>query len=596
MRKWKFLFLPLFVMAFMMPSLVWAKKAPPRVLVYIKGGDDVETVQSTAEEVLSNMGFRIFDRDQLKNIKEVDAALSKNDKQKLRALKYRYGIEVIVVGKGEKKNRQVRRIYGRRYVYFKPYVAMKAIMVDTAEIIYSKALRGHETSRSAALDKLAKKLAQILGVKIKDHWAKASFQSDTFEIVISKVPFHLLKKIEKYIRHLPRTQSYARRNFSNNTVKSEVIFRGSRTDLENVLVKFPLAKLKIIRTTANRIDAEVSAGAPPKPKDTQGPAITILQPRAGAMLKGSTIIVKGLAEDKSGVKWVKVNGVKAGLSGKTFQIALPATEGSMAIKVVASDNLGNLSQKGRTVFVDNTAPKVVILRPRQGRMVNKKTINVVGTVSDPYLSNLQVTGVKVLQLQKQQKGGQTRFQAKVSLKEGLNSIQVQAWDMAGNYGKAQTSVVVDTIPPSIKITFPHSGMLTNKTQMMVRGKVSDTSLQTVIVQGEVAVVKKGWFYAKIKLTNGKMTIQAIAKDMAGNIAQDFVTITVDNEPPKVSFRVLIKGTVDKPGTRVWVNNKEVKVVNGQWRTYVDILRVKRIVIVAIDPAGNRSVTVKKLGQ
>lgn len=497
-------FLVLFL--FIFPQLALAKRPLPRVLVYLKG-EDVDTAQSNTEEILQEAGFKIFDRDQLQNIKEVDAALSTNDKGKLKALKHRYGIEVIVAGKCKKSNKQERRIYGRVYTYFKPYVTMRAIVADTAEIIYSKSMRGTETARSNAVDKLAKQLAAIMAEKMKAYWAKAAFQQASFDVVISKCSFKNLSALEIFLKGRPRVLSTARRSYAKKTAFIEVAFRGGRGGLESALLKCETPKLKIVRTTANRIEAEVTHGAVVVvPNDTTPPTIEIVTPKANSYTNQRKVMVMGKVWDNMGIKSVQVNGVAATVKNKSF-----------------------------------------------------------------------FTYVKT--------------------REGRNTFVATAWDLEGNNARSSVSIFVDTTPPALKITHPVAGKLYNKKFFLVRGTVQDPLLQSVMVQGALAKVKNGHFFARVAANqDGVVTIVAVAKDMVGNTAYDQVSVIVDSTPPQVTFNVVISGTVDKPGSRVWVNGKEVKVHNGRWRASVDISTVKKIIIEAVDTAGNRSVRVRNLGQ
>ena len=85
--------------------------------------------------------------------------------------------------------------------------------------------------------------------------------------------------------------------------------------------------------------------------------------------------------------------------------------------------------------VDRTAPKILILEPKEGFYFASSEITVVGRVSEEYLAAVYVNGEQV-----SVDPETLTFTATVKLVEGANTITVTAEDLAGNVGTATVTV------------------------------------------------------------------------------------------------------------------------------------------------------------
>jgi len=82
--------------------------------------------------------------------------------------------------------------------------------------------------------------------------------------------------------------------------------------------------------------------------DREGPVLKLIEPRRTRAihlaLKADNITVRGLATDKSGIAWIKVNGLEAELSQEDYFLKdVPLDPGKNVITVEAQDRAGNLS-------------------------------------------------------------------------------------------------------------------------------------------------------------------------------------------------------------------------------------------------------------
>ena len=189
-----------------------------------------------------------------------------------------------------------------------------------------------------------------------------------------------------------------------------------------------------------------------------------------------------------------------------------------------------------TSTADTTAPSVSISSPANGSTVSG-TIQVQGTAGD----NVGVTKIEFYvdgQLKSTATASPFSF-SWVTSSNGTHSLQVKAYDAAGNVGSASISVnvsnpiVTDTIPPVVAITSPLTGT-TLSGNMMVQINVSATdnvgvSQVSIYVDGVLRCTDTGAPYtcqwnAK-KAPAGSHVITAKGWDRAGNFT-NAVAVTV----------------------------------------------------------------------
>lgn len=145
------------------------------------------------------------------------------------------------------------------------------------------------------------------------------------------------------------------------------------------------------------------------------------------------------------------------------------------------------------------------------------------------------------------------------LNEGSNVIKV---DCADNDGNAATQVSVtfkvDTVPPTLNITSPAQGLITNESTVTVKGTTNDATSSPVLVvikvnEGEdisVTVGSDGSFTKDITLVEGNNTIKVIATDSAKKQTTVMRTVELDTKPPVFGAVTLTPNPVDSGKTFV----------------------------------------------
>lgn len=145
------------------------------------------------------------------------------------------------------------------------------------------------------------------------------------------------------------------------------------------------------------------------------------------------------------------------------------------------------------------------------------------------------------------------------LNEGNNVIKV---DCADNDGNAATQISVtfkvDTVPPTLNITSPAQGLITNKSTVTVKGTTNDATSSPVLVvvkvnDGEdisVTVGSDGSFTKDVTLVEGNNTITIIATDSAKKQTTVTRTVKLDTKPPVFGTVTLTPNPVDSGKTFV----------------------------------------------
>ncbi|MFA7060541.1 MAG: carboxypeptidase regulatory-like domain-containing protein [Pedobacter sp.] len=112
------------------------------------------------------------------------------------------------------------------------------------------------------------------------------------------------------------------------------------------------------------------------------------------------------------------------------------------------------------------------------------------------------------------------------LAKGANTITVTATDAAENTTVATSTITIDTIPPTIVISSPLSGITNNQTPVLT----FTASDGTIVVKVDNAPVNKKSGNTLDTLSYGTHTVRVEATDAAGNPGFNSVTFTV-NRPP-----------------------------------------------------------------
>jgi Big-like domain-containing protein len=234
--------------------------------------------------------------------------------------------------------------------------------------------------------------------------------------------------------------------------------------------------------------------------------------------------------------------VEVSLDGGTTWTNLPITlaDGNHSLDFRAYDNAGNLSTSSLTVNVDTTPPSLTSSTAGTSGNAGWYVSSATTSVS----SSDALSGVDHIEYNQNDAGWQDG--SSIISNDGVNTISIRAYDVAGNVASGSVSVKVDTILPTSLYT-GHTGDEVVAGTVKLSGTSSDTTsgLQSaeVSIDGgatwNAATLSGGlWSYDwdTTVLQNGTYAIKMRAMDMAGNRENPIpLTLVVDNSPPHVKI-------------------------------------------------------------
>lgn len=150
-------------------------------------------------------------------------------------------------------------------------------------------------------------------------------------------------------------------------------------------------------------------------------------------------------------------------------------------------------------------------------------------------------------------GYQFTYTPQTALSDGRHTLTINAADNDGNSANAVTaSITVDTVPPTLSVSSPAEGLITNNPSVNVTGLTNDVTSSPVNItiklnnmdQGSVSVGSDGSFTKALTLAEGTNTIVITAKDAAGKTSSITRTVKLDTSIPKISALTLSPNPVN----------------------------------------------------
>ncbi len=286
--------------------------------------------------------------------------------------------------------------------------------------------------------------------------------------------------------------------------------------------------------------------------DTQGPGVSITAPVAAGTFDTDepSVDLAGAASDDvavARVTWRDASGSGGTATGASaWSVSgIALVEGENIITVEAVDPSGNTGEATITVThapPDTEAPLVAFTAPVSSGVfeTDAALIDISGDASD----NRAVSSVSW----RNSAGGSGTASGTTAwgvsglpLAEGLNTITVEALDASENPGAATLKVVYtppDTTPPSVSITVPAGGYVSETDKVDIGGIAMD-DVAVASVSWSSSSGEKGsasgnetWSVSGIPLSEGENTVTVEAVDSSGNSGSAELLITyLPPEPP-----------------------------------------------------------------
>lgn len=250
------------------------------------------------------------------------------------------------------------------------------------------------------------------------------------------------------------------------------------------------------------------------------------------------------------------------------------------VTIKATDEAGNVTTKTDTDATlgaslklkvkEKVAPIITITYPTASALItnNKPAIKWKVTDADSGVnqdtigitidSGSKVTGSTIIKTAVTG-GYECTYTPTTALVDGSHTIKIDATDNDGN-AATQKSVTfkIDTVPPTLSVTAPTNGLVTNKAACTVTGTTNDVTSSPVTVTVKlnsgtaeaITVNDNGSFSKALTLVAGSNTITVIATDSAGKSTTVTRTVTLDTVAPVISAVTITPNPVDAGKTYV----------------------------------------------
>ena len=181
--------------------------------------------------------------------------------------------------------------------------------------------------------------------------------------------------------------------------------------------------------------------------------------------------------------------------------------------------------------------------------------NTIGITID---SNEKVTGDSIVK-NPVSGGYECQYTPNKALSDGSHTIKVDAADFDGNAASQKTvTFKVDTVPPTLNVTSPADGLITNNPSVVVSGDTNDLTSSPVVLTYKlnggqakpISVNPNGSFSANVSFESGDNTIIITATDSAGKTTSVTRHVKIDTIAPTITAVTISPNPVDAGKTFV----------------------------------------------
>lgn len=324
--------------------------------------------------------------------------------------------------------------------------------------------------------------------------------------------------------------------------------------------------------------------------DNHDPECQLISPLDGEYIEGRYVF-QALAGDDVGLVSVTLNLTGIGdfqmsYNGLTgfFERSLITTklpDGLYSASVIAVDRSGRETRAGPVEFgVDNNAPSLVLLRPREGEPITDM-------VTIEYaLTEGRGEGEEVRVVYRIDTGPWTPADQSTSvsgLPDGPHTVTVKAEDAAGHLTEVSVTIFVDREGPRLHIIAPRSSLQT-KGDVPVRLRVEDAvGVRSVRLLLDNSTSEElflnaatGFYETELSLAglpDGPHNLTVVVEDLASHTAEANTTVRLDTTGPEItlsspSVRDRLTGKIEfraMVSDSAGVSRVCIRLKSGDWR-------------------------------
>lgn len=349
-------------------QIISRRKGNPRLLVIVKVTErnrhwytnpDASGIRSKIESRLLRKKFRLVDADQVKNIQKIEKAAAQGNREELKALAQQYGAEIIVTSHANKTLTDTRVLFGRKKQFYTLDIALKAVIADTAQMIFSDSAQVQRSAVFTDIHDEAEKLTKKMIKAVKEKWQSDVFNETVFELRVLEASYQDVLVLKEALAYSLGVNTVSERNFAENTALLEVSFAGTSSQFGMLLADLEDPDVKMVSRSANKFKVKIVKGTPEPPKDTTPPVITITSPEDKAVFgkDSAAVTVKGTVDDPQ-VTSVEIGNMHIRVTDGSFSSKMKLSAGINTITVKGTDNAGNTGTDSATVILDNKPPYI----------------------------------------------------------------------------------------------------------------------------------------------------------------------------------------------------------------------------------------------
>ena len=257
--------------------------------------------------------------------------------------------------------------------------------------------------------------------------------------------------------------------------------------------------------------------------------------------------------------------------GTSFNLA----GGYYPVKVTATNDAGTSASDSsyQLVVKETVRPVITISSPSSGAyVINAKQPVVFTVVDESGGSGININSLVIKQDGTKVTSGivstavtngySVTYTPSTAMSDGSHTITIDCSDNDGNAADTKTTTfMVDTIPPTLNVSSPAEGMITNNATCVVSGTTNDSTSSpvTLTVNGSAVTVNSNGTWSKtITLAEGENTITVVATDAAGRKTTVTRTVKLDTSVPVIGNITI----TPNPATTGATMNITVEVTNG----------------------------------
>ncbi len=202
-------------------------------------------------------------------------------------------------------------------------------------------------------------------------------------------------------------------------------------------------------------------------------------------------------------------------------------EGVNVFSAQVQDSFGHLSNSVSSSFtIDTIAPRFSAIAPPDGASFTTPQITLTGSIDEP--GQVHFDNSAEFNASGPNPAGAT-FSYSLTLKPGLNTLNLSAVDLAGNQASTQLRYTLNSL--TVHIDSPAADAIINGGSVIVSGSFKGPANTGITVNGVVAAQDGERFYAEVPLNPGVNTVTATAATSGGATATHAVSVTSSGASP-----------------------------------------------------------------